>query len=298
MGFYSCDSVTTSAFQVFETTYDGESPTATWLALRSSDFEDLLDDATSTFTSRTTSAGRSLTRASASNTESGTETASGRSTSGGAIFTTPPIPSVSEAKPSAPIGAIIGGVIGGLAVLGGLIGLLIFFLFKKKKKAAKNAGPPMAQNYENTAPPPPNGGGNGYFAPPGAVNGKYEHNDPHAAKYDGTTVQETPISPAPAYSTPPPPHAQRYSSNMPYSPAQSPPPEQDQRYSSYSQQGPPPPQGYAEAPGHSYAPVQPPQQPQTYYSPPPNQGSAAPAELGVNHATPTQYQGRPVYEAA
>ena len=54
MGFYSCDSVSTSAFQAFMTTFSGQSDAGTWLALRSSDFDKLLSS-TAKSASRTAS---------------------------------------------------------------------------------------------------------------------------------------------------------------------------------------------------------------------------------------------------
>ncbi|KAI0381508.1 hypothetical protein F5Y04DRAFT_62757 [Hypomontagnella monticulosa] len=67
------------------------------------------------------------------------------------------------------VGAIAGGVVGGVAGLA-LIGLGIFFLVRhnKKKKAADGANPPAAQMQQNIPPTgqvPPTGGAAGYQPP-------------------------------------------------------------------------------------------------------------------------------------
>ena len=300
MGFYSCDSVTTSAFQEFETTFSGQSGRATWLALRSSDFDALLDTSTSGTTTRTRT--------------SDTPSTDTSTTSSRRPFTTTPVPCSGsdcddDDDSSTPIGAIVGGVVGGLAALGLLAGAIIFFLFKKRKNkknaaAAGGAAPgtdPHMSQYGN-APPPAGPNNGGYFAPV-AEGGKFDNS---AAKYDGPagsgpTITEsnypgpTPVSPAPAYSAPMQ-QGNPVSPQFVPSPAGSPPP-QDPRYSYV----PPPQPGYSEAPGAPYSPS--PQQP--YYPPPSGagappapQGQSAPVELGNTYAVPNQYQGRPVYEAA
>ncbi|KIW04557.1 uncharacterized protein PV09_04309 [Verruconis gallopava] len=286
MGFYSCDSVSASTFDVFETTFSGETNAKTWTALRESDFSSLLaSDVSSVTGSGLRSGGITLTNSVPSSSSTVSSSSSSTATQ-----------IISNDKKSTPVGAIVGGVVGGIAVLGAIIGAVVFFLLKNKKNkpapvapAAPGNDPHMSQyGAPNTTP-----GGPGYYQAPGAGNTASGYFAPATAKMDGSdtkyggqsTIIEsnvpalTPASPAPAYSAPGEQGVQQ--PQMLPSPAGSPPPQTDPRFSAVSQAPsayvPP---GYQAPPQHTYA-----QQP------------AAPVELGSTYAIPTQHQGRPVYEA-
>ncbi|GJC82534.1 hypothetical protein ColLi_05372 [Colletotrichum liriopes] len=65
-----------------------------------------------------------------------------------------PVPPIND-KSSTPIGAIVGGVVGGVAVIA-LIGLGIWFLIRKKKQNPQGQQPPpMSQPHMSYAQPPP-----------------------------------------------------------------------------------------------------------------------------------------------
>jgi hypothetical protein len=290
MGFYSCDSTSAATFDVFETTYDGEVDAQTWLALREADLSSLLSTSTPD-TSTTERSGAATIGVSAA--------ATGSSNTAASTTSAPTQVIQKENKKSTPIAAIVGGAVGGIAVIGAIVGVILFFLLKKKKStpsaaaaghdphmshyAAPNA-PPAGPTYPQTHQQPHEAGNtaSGYFAPaPMKSDAKYEYNG--AMISESQVPAMTPVSPAPAYSAPvagpPPPHM------MP-SPATSSHPSMDNRFSAA-----PPPAGWVPQPQSGYPP---PQQPA--YSP--AQQPAAPVELGNTYALPSQYHGRPVYEAA
>jgi hypothetical protein len=301
MGFYSCDSISADTFDVFETTYTGEVDAQTWLALRESDVSSLLSLATTAANSETTTAtgGKTI--------KNPTTTAPVTSKQASASTSAAPAP-ITQQKKSSPIGAIVGGAVGGVAVLGAIAGAILFFVLRKKKgkTAAVGGLPPQTSQYGAPNVPsnqhnpyqPPTGPGNttsGYFAPVGSkmdsADTKYSQNGVMVTESNAPAM--TPISPAPAYSVPvqqgpPPPQ-------MLPNPTASPPP-MDPRYSVQ----PPPmdPRFSVQQPPMGYG------SPQQYAPPPPppafpsTQQPAAPVELGSTYAVPNQYQGRPVFEAA
>lgn len=293
VGFFSCDSVSqTGTFDAFLTTFNGETDARTWEALYDTD----------TGSSPAKIVTSSLGSSNAFGSEFGnvvTVTVKNGpvSTTSGPPYT--PNPKATTKKTS--IGPIIGGVVGGIAVIGAIIAGVIVVMFMKKGKNNANAAaalPPT--NMNNTPPgqpPPPQGPyPQGPYPPQqqqqypqqyqqqqqfdqNAVSpnpdyfaaGKTDQN--YYVKQDGgaqITEQAVPVTPLPPTS-PAPPYVQ---------PVQ-------QGRESWNQSPPaqiPPPQMMQQVP----------------YQPPQLQSQGpAPVELGTNASTPQRNaEGRPIYEAA
>lgn len=150
---YFCNSLSISTPQLILTTYDGETDGRAFVTT-------VFDDSSSELptTSTNTKKSTSTTDSSSSNTSSpSTSTSSGPSstpgTSGGAGSSTP-------------IGPIVGGVVGGVAVIG-IIALGIVFILRKKNSSAPVAAAPPSQpppttpaphqSFYASSPPPPGG---------------------------------------------------------------------------------------------------------------------------------------------
>jgi hypothetical protein len=118
-----------------------------------------------------------------------------------------PIPTHSQSpspKSKTPIGAIVGGVVGGLAVLGGIAAGIVFICMRKGRNTgnAINAGD-AAQAAPSMQYPPPQPNhmvDNRYSVPP-----EYPHHQQQETFYSKTPYDVvSPVSPVPQYS--PPPH--------------------------------------------------------------------------------------------
>jgi hypothetical protein len=301
MGFYSCAPTYLNTFASFLTTYNGEKDGRSWLPLYDSASAGGVFS-TPVFLESTTYGtgdgfGTALTGSAGS---ASTVTAGGSSASGVGVPTTK--------KKSAPVGAIAGGVIGGLAVIAlAAVGTIVLCARQRRNK---NNLPPNNQGMQSgtaSAPNPQFAAGsnhpmqqqhgqqmlqqpyypqqNGY---PPAQDPRYSYystaKDPLKGPID--TVSSIPPSPAPQYSATAP--------QMPTSPPQALMP------------GPPP--GVVEAGG---MPVMPSPQP-SVVSPVSGLSSSPamshdhpqvsppqhPVELGTTYAIPTKNaEGQPVFEA-
>ncbi|KAH0442241.1 hypothetical protein CcaCcLH18_01679 [Colletotrichum camelliae] len=183
---YWCNTIEISTAQAAVTTFEGQTG-RTWVPLA------LTDDATSSLRA---------------------PSASGRFTATGTGSPADPVASDptsnnndgnnndgNDNKSSTPVGAIIGGVVGGLAVIA-LVGLGIFLILRKKKKPAQN------QN-QNQQPPPiqPQMAQNNYQGPPPQASPPNQYASTTQTqvwdhKYGGPPVAGYPQSYG---STPPPP---------------------------------------------------------------------------------------------
>ncbi|OHW89798.1 DUF1620 domain-containing protein [Colletotrichum incanum] len=133
---YWCNTAENSTPQVASTTYEGQSA-RDWSPLA------LTGDSTSSSTTRPIASTSTIT------TDEETSTLPA------------PVPPVPEK--STPIGAIVGGVVGGVAVIA-LIGFGIWFLIRKKKQNPQGQQPPMNQPQMSYAQPPPQGSPSQYVA--------------------------------------------------------------------------------------------------------------------------------------
>ncbi|KAB5545581.1 hypothetical protein GE09DRAFT_212947 [Coniochaeta sp. 2T2.1] len=172
---------------------------------------------------------------SASNTRTRTPTSSdedGTSTSGSAAnesATNPPTPSPSPVPPPAKksnTGAIVGGVVGGVAAIA-IIGLAAFFLLRRKKKPSA-ATPAAAAAGPGTDPTSPTGP-----ASPPPQGGYYDPNQPQMAQQQGQynygAAGFAPVDPRASIAKPPYAVATEYNPHSPnanngFSPPQSPAP--------------------------------------------------------------------------
>jgi len=185
------------------------------------------------------------------------------------VIVSPTNPSEGSSS-AAPIGAIVGGVVGGLAVLGLLI-LGAFFLIRRNKKnqdlnATQPGGPPPNQQYPYGGAPPPMQQQQQYGnVPPSESMGPVSP----TSTYDPTFKGHGSVSMASAIA-PGQNMTQDEYNRMSYAPPMyqqggSPPPQQYQQQQPYPQQTPSPPVAYQQPVG-GYPPVQ--QQQQQGYGPP------------------------------
>ncbi|KAI1266218.1 hypothetical protein F5Y18DRAFT_23865 [Xylariaceae sp. FL1019] len=151
---YYCDSNSFSSNQQLYTTYSGEDTESdgrvwsTYTLTSSSDFT------SQTITSSTVSG--------AAPTQSETSSSSGGSDNSGDGDGDNNNSSGSKQKSNTPVGPIVGGVVGGVAVIA-LVGLGIFFILRHKKKAdPATSTQPMEQNNPMI---PPGGGAPGQYPP-------------------------------------------------------------------------------------------------------------------------------------
>ncbi|GKT78877.1 DUF1620 domain-containing protein [Colletotrichum tofieldiae] len=175
---YWCNTAENSTPQVASTTYAGQSARA-WSPLA------LTGDSTTSSTTRPVSSTTTIS------TDEETSTLPA------------PVPPIND-KSSTPIGAIVGGVVGGVAVIA-LIGLGIWFLIRKKKQNPHQQPPPMSQPHMSYAQPPPPQG-----SPPqhAAITHTQSFYDPKFAGQNGY--------PQSFGGTPPPPPQQQGGYQQPY----------------------------------------------------------------------------------
>lgn len=273
MGFWMCTDTSYTYAGIMRTTYDGQPLSESWTTLNS-------EQASASF--GYVAAGQaplSLLPTTSTSTTSTSSSSTTSSPSSPATSTTPPSP-----PEKAPLGAIVGGAVGGFAVLAAL-GAGVFFCLRRRKnrettQSYPQAGPGMVHYHTQ---PPSNANEPGspaptYFAPGMAGNKAYD------AKYAQPAVYEQPPS---GPSSPSPVYREQYSPPTMSAPAfnSAPPPPAESRYQAY--QPPPPP--LQVVPGG-----------QVYYPPPAerNTTSPGPAELGVRSPLPGTVNGRPLYEAA
>ncbi|KAF4836522.1 hypothetical protein CGCTS75_v001863 [Colletotrichum tropicale] len=146
---YWCNTLEISTAQTAVTTFEGQTG-RTWVPLA------LTDDATSSLRAPSASG-----RFTATGTGSPADPVASDPTSNNNNSNNNDNDS-NDNKSSTPVGAIVGGVVGGLAVIA-LVGLAIFLILRKKKKPAQNQNqqppqiqpqPQMAQNNYQGGPPP------------------------------------------------------------------------------------------------------------------------------------------------
>ncbi|KAJ0304206.1 hypothetical protein COL5a_005340 [Colletotrichum fioriniae] len=201
---YWCNTADISTPQAATTTYAG-GPARNWTPLA------LTDDTTSSSVIRPASSGVITGTASGSVSAPSITTSPDNDNNGG-------INNNNNSKSSTPVGAIVGGVIGGIAVLA-LIGFGIFFILRKKKKTQQpqpgpgsQGQPPMMSQQQQQHQPPPMGyapAPQGSPAPYGAQTQTQSYYEP---KYDGQGGY-----PQQNYgSTPPPPPQQGGGYQQPY----------------------------------------------------------------------------------
>lgn len=121
---YSCDSVSSGGLYPIETTFSGQTDLPSWSPVYGS--------------------ASSQTRKTSSPIISSSQTSS----SPVGISTSPspsppsPSPSPTDTGKTTPVGAIVGGVVGGLALIALVAGVIIFFLFHRKKHPQAHPPPP------------------------------------------------------------------------------------------------------------------------------------------------------------
>lgn len=187
--FY-CNSLSISTPQLALTTYDGETDGRAFLTT-------VLNDGSSELPSTS-----SRTRPSTSGTDSSSSTTSTASVRTSSTSTSTPAPTGNGGS-STPTGAIVGGVVGGIAVLG-LTGLGIILILRRRG-ASPPPTPPLtglAPQSQNQPPPTTPGTHQSFYVPP--PNDPTKHNS--AVMVTGQPMTQ-------AYTTPPPPPfpAQPYS---------------------------------------------------------------------------------------
>jgi hypothetical protein len=283
MGWFSCDSIIGSTFTPFPSTYVGEVAAHAWTPVYDSSSTGL--PKISSVTSISGGGGFGALQSSSSTTASGKSTATtGGQGQGG-----------NTAAPSSKtnVGAIAGGVVGGIAILGATIFGIVFLCMRKRRARAAENDAATAQNAAaaNQYQQPPMAGQ--YQQPP--VGGQYQQ-PPMGGQY---MQQQDPRQSY--YQSPQDPSKQGYMTAVS--------PMSDPRGSIVSGMSPPPnyqtPQNMGPVPMNGQAPSSyggP--SPTSYQAPSPPQHPAA-VELGTNQvltpynqAIPTHdAQGRPVYEA-
>ncbi|KAI9794131.1 MAG: hypothetical protein M1833_000443 [Piccolia ochrophora] len=178
---YYCDTVSVTGFQRAFTTYHGED-----------------DDRSLSFLSFTLSS-------------TPTRSATSKIAPIESTRTTTSVPTTSSAAPSGkstPVGAIVGGVVGGLAVLALIAAGVVFLLFRNKKRRNNNgAGVHGTPHYDNSQPPM---GAQQHYPPP--EQQQYQYNPQHQSMVSsyGSPVQDDkqpsfvspPGSPPPQQPTP------------------------------------------------------------------------------------------------
>ncbi|KAF2103763.1 hypothetical protein NA57DRAFT_69973 [Rhizodiscina lignyota] len=142
--YYSCDSVTTDVLQPFLTTFQGETDGRTWTGLY---------DTSSGGSSNTVNFQTPTSRSVGSTTTSseGETSTSGSGNSSSDASGSSPTPSK---KSSTPVGAIVGGVVGGLAVIGIAVGAIVWFCLRNKRKEKAGAAGGVSQQPGLPGPPP------------------------------------------------------------------------------------------------------------------------------------------------
>ncbi|KAK1508656.1 hypothetical protein CTAM01_02442 [Colletotrichum tamarilloi] len=199
---YWCNTADISTPQAATTTYAG-GPARNWTPLA------LTDDTTSSSVIRPASSGVITGTASGSVSAPSITTSPDNDNNGG-------INNNNNSKSSTPVGAIVGGVIGGIAVIA-LIGFGIFFILRKKKKTQQQPGPgphgqPPMMNQQQQHQPPPMGYAPAPQGSPAPYAAQTQTHSFYEPKYDGQGGY-----PQQHYgSTPPPPPQQGGGYQQPY----------------------------------------------------------------------------------
>lgn len=143
---WACDSTSDGRTEIYYSTYWNAS--ATGISTRAS-YHNAVYNSYSTPGLRTSTQSSTTT-----STTSDTSTTATSTTSSSSVSPTP-TPTTADSSP-APIGAIVGGTVGGFAVIGGLA-LLAYFLFRRSRQ--QNSQPSHADNQPSMqqpqSPPPP-----------------------------------------------------------------------------------------------------------------------------------------------
>ncbi|KAJ6783456.1 hypothetical protein PWT90_04361 [Aphanocladium album] len=214
---YACGVSDITTYQLLKTTYSGQVNPQSYTRYT----------VTGTGTS-VTGISKSATGApSPSSTDSSSTSASGSSTA-------QPTNDGKSSKSKTPVGAIVGGVVGGVGAIA-LIGIGVLLFLRRKKKADNNniqqspPAPLMSQPQTGGAPPP-----QGHYAYPDAQNTAYSTSPSATGPYYPPQQQASPdpnypysqqaVSPATSYA--PQPYGQQGFGQPPYQQAGSPPPMQ------------------------------------------------------------------------
>jgi hypothetical protein len=296
MGFYSCAASTLKTFAQFLTTYNGEEDGRSWLPLYDTTSSDgVFSTPVFLESSVTFNTGGGFGTALANTAGSASTVTAGGSSSGLGIATT---------KKSAPIGAIAGGVIGGLAVIAlAAAGTIILCTRQRKNRNNQPLVNQGAQNGTASAPSAPFAAANippmqqqqqsfypqqNGFPPAQDPRYSYYHTAKDPLKGPIDTVSSVPPSPAPVYSAIPP------QPPMSPSPALIPgPPPGVVEAGGMPVVPSPQPSIVSPVSGASISPAMQHAHPQGAVSPP-----QAPIELGTSYAIPTRNaEGQPVFEA-
>ncbi|GKU15851.1 unnamed protein product [Fusarium langsethiae] len=177
---------------------------------------------------RTTTIGGSSTESLPAITEPSSTESSEPTETDTSTTTTSDAPAPTEKSKSAPVGAIVGGVVGGLALIG-IIGIVVFFLLRRRKpkpdanptpappvmaQQQKPPGPPMNPNqYPQQQPYPPVVSS----YPDHSMTASPVHSDPHMSMMSGPVSSVGPASPTGwnQHPSPPPFHTPAPAYEMP-----------------------------------------------------------------------------------
>ncbi|KAM3498222.1 hypothetical protein MY10362_008440 [Beauveria mimosiformis] len=214
---YACGISDISTYQFVATSYSGEVNPQTYTRYT----------VTGTSASGTSKSGSATGAPSPTSSRTSTTTTSSTST---------PQPT-SENKSSTPVGAIVGGVVGGVGALA-LIGIGILLFLRNKKKDNAQQSPPaplMSQPQTGGAPPPqqqyayPDAANAAYSTSPSATGAYYppqQQSPQQQGSPDPRYSYQPSVSPATSYA--PQPYGQPGYGQQPYQQAGSPPPMQHQ----------------------------------------------------------------------
>ncbi|KAK4219443.1 hypothetical protein QBC37DRAFT_135895 [Rhypophila decipiens] len=203
--------------------------------------------------SSASSSSPSSTDTSATKSESSSSSSTRTGLLGPGATNTPPVTQSSGGGSSTPLGAIIGGAVGGVAALA-LIGFGIFFLVRQNNKRKANIAPATAAA---AAPPSgpgsPGGPGPDPASPAGTTPAMAQHG--HQSYYDPTGAGFAHLDPRASIAKPP------YGFDQGVSPPASPPPPGQSPGAVYSNTPSPPPgqpgypqQGYGQQQAGAYSP--------------------------------------------
>ncbi|KAI6774809.1 hypothetical protein HG530_001567 [Fusarium avenaceum] len=142
--------------------------------------------------------------------------------------TTSDVPAPTQKGKSAPIGAIVGGAVGGLALIG-IIGIVVFFILRRRKpKPAANPAPAQPAMTQQQNPPAPHMNPNTYpqqqpyppvasSYPDHSMTASPSPSDPHMSMMSGPVSSVGPASPTGwnQHPSPPPFHTPAPAYEMP-----------------------------------------------------------------------------------